>query len=236
MKHFFYLISMFFILFNTVGCEKNAIATFPIPEPKPDPEPIDPLARVVFRVSEGFIIKDAYSTDTLYNIDENYIRTGASPSGTIKYLIDEDFIYQGSEAKGKPIYLHVKNTIYDFSTYKAKWWKSDSIHYVPTSGQINYPISNNSGEVMFNIDGGLIRKGRAKDGDVMFTVKDNKYYLGKSNRLMFTKDEKYIRKGSSKEIMFTIKGDYLCKGTTDEIVFRITDDCIRKGRLNFMNE
>lgn len=222
-KKIIILIPFLFVFFIYYGCGDNP-EKWVVIEPNPE---LDPLANVIFRIESDFIIQGGISTDTLYNIQGKYIREGNSKDGIIKYTKENDFIYQGDTAKGKPIYLVVNNTIYNFSTNRALWSKDESNYFRETSGSINYPVSGNSGEVAFNIDGDYIRQGQSSSG--------NKFYLGRgaSGSVVFSIDGDIIRKGNAGEILFTIKGNYLYKGISEEISFRISGNNICKGKFDF---
>ena len=223
------------------GCSDDPIISEP-PEidkeeepEKTDPEKPDPLADVIYRIDGLYVLKDAYSSDTVFNIDGNYIREGSNKDGNIAYLVLDKFIYKGSEAKGMPKYaIYTDYKIYNFANYRAILYK-DGNYLRKSSGIIPTPISHYWGEVAFNSDGLFIRQGRDPHGKVLFTRNGDYFYQGEGTggSIAFNLDGHLVRLGSSKTgpIIFTIRDQYLYKGTSDNIIsFNISGNYIRKGK------
>ncbi|WP_108822283.1 hypothetical protein [Dysgonomonas sp. Marseille-P4361] len=211
----------------------------PIRPPDEDKEKPDPLANVSFRFDETktYLLKGAYSKDTLYNFNDTVVRKGSRLDGDILFRIDGNFIYSGSEVKGKPLYYIESNNICNFITY-YKVYRIDDNYFFPAWGPVSPPISHYAGEVVFNIDGDYLRQGRKSDGKIMFTRNGNTFHQGEGTRgsIAFHIDGDVIRLGSSPNgaILFTVRTPYLYKGRSEETVsFNMSDGYIRKGRSSF---
>lgn len=231
-KLYILLLLISFSLFYACEDQEESIV---IP-PDEEKEKPDPLANVSFRfdVTKVYLLKGAYSKDTLYNFNDTVVRKGSSLDGDTLFRIEGDFIYSGSEVKGKPLYYIDSNNICNFITYN-RLYKIENNYFFPAWEPVLPPLSHYAGEVVFNMDGDYLRQGRGPDGKIMFTRKGNVFHQGEGTKgsIAFHIEGDVIRLGSTPTgaVLFTIRLPYLYKGRSEETVsFNISDGYIRKGR------
>jgi hypothetical protein len=89
--------------------------------------------------------------------------------------------------------------------------------------------------IVFNLDGNLIRAGKEKTGDAVFNLDGDYIRAGGKidGDIVFNRDDKLIRAGKDKsgDVVFNIDGNYIHAGasTDGDIVFNMDGEYVRGG-------
>lgn len=205
------------------------------PTPTPPTPPTDPLANVLYTIQMPFIYKGAGTEgEILYRIAGDHLIDEQSPNGDTLYTCNEHkFLFGGSKALGKPVYYLNDDYVCTVEPFRAVYHIENGKYVRKRSANISKPLFFYSGEVAFNIEGQHIRKGSDPDGDILFTIANDRLYLGRTNKVMFSKHGNEYRTGENGAIAFTRHGDTIRSGKNGDILFNINGNLIRKGASPF---